>query len=119
MNLVPCALAGDAADLGAGARLPLPADLAARAGQRSAATFGVRPENLGLAPTAADALPLNAEVLLREPLGAETLVTFRVGQVELVARCPADFAPAPGTPQVLHVRPQHLHLFDSASGVAI
>ena len=119
MNLVPCTLTGGAAVLGDGVGLPLPFALAARAASRSGATFGVRPENLALSPTAADAIGLNAEVRLREPLGAETLVTVGVGTCELVARCPADFALPPGSRLTLHLRPQHLHLFDSTTGVAI
>ena len=79
----------------------------------------MRPENLLLAAPSADAVALDAEVLLREPLGAETLVTFRVGAVELVARCPADFVRAPGTRLPLHLRPAHMHLFDAATGVAL
>jgi ABC-type sugar transport system ATPase subunit len=62
---------------------------------------------------------LPAQVALLEPLGAETLVTFQVGQAELVARCPASFQDAPGTPRLLHVHPQALHLFDTASGQAL
>ena len=118
MNLAPCTLAGGCASLG-GLRVPLPAALAARAGQRGKATLGVRPENLRLAPTGSDDITLAAEVALLEPLGAETLVTFKLGAADMVARCPASFRAAPGTPQALHVAPAHLHLFDADHGTAL
>ena len=117
MNLVDCELADGAADLG-GVRLPLPPGLAARAAGRSPLKFGVRPENLRLASAAGD-IAVPAEVSLLEPLGAETLVTLKIGRVEMVARCPASFRDPPGTAVALHVNPSHLHLFDAASGAAL
>ena len=60
-----------------------------------------------------------ARVVISEPLGAETLVTFQVGQAELVARCPASFKAAPGTAQTLYMNPAAMHLFDRASGQAL
>ena len=117
MNLVDCTVTDGAADLG-GVRVPLPADLAARAAGRSPLKFGVRPENLRLASAAGD-IAVPAEVSLLEPLGAETLVTMKLGGTEMVARCPASFRPPPGTTVTLHVNPMHLHLFDAASGAAL
>jgi multiple sugar transport system ATP-binding protein len=118
MNLVPCTLAEGAADLG-GTRVPLPADLARRAAAVAAHTFGVRPENIRLAPVAADDIALTAEVSLLEPLGAETLVTLKLGQAEMVARCPASFAQRPGSQVPVHLSPAQLHLFDRESGQAL
>jgi multiple sugar transport system ATP-binding protein len=118
MNLAPCTLAGGSADLG-GLRVPLPAALAERAGRRDRATFGVRPENLRLVPGGAGDIVLAADVALLEPLGAETLVTFRLGHAEMVARCPAAFREAPGTRLPLHLAPSDLHLFDTQTGVAL
>jgi multiple sugar transport system ATP-binding protein len=118
MNLVPCTLQAGAADLG-GARVPLPAELARRAGAVATHTFGVRPENIRLAPVAADDIALEAEVSLLEPLGAETLVTLKLGQAEMVARCPASFAHRPGSRVPVHLSPAQLHLFDRESGQAL
>jgi multiple sugar transport system ATP-binding protein len=118
MNLAPCTLAGGVADLG-GLRVPLPAVLADRAGTRDTATFGVRPENLRLAAASVGDIALAAEVALLEPLGAETLVTFKLGGAEMVARCPASFHDAPGAKVLLHVAPAHLHLFDRDTGAAL
>jgi multiple sugar transport system ATP-binding protein len=119
MNLVNARLDGrETLDLG-GARLGLPAALARSAAGVGKLRFGVRPENLTLAPGGADDAALDAEVLLLEPLGAETLVTFTVGGVELVARCPAGFREPPGTRRRLHLAPAHMHLFDAGSGAAL
>jgi multiple sugar transport system ATP-binding protein len=118
MNLADCTLVGDRADLG-GAQIAVPAGLAARARYAATLKFGVRPENIALAPTTNDAQRVPAQVSLLEPLGAETLVTLRIGSAEMVARAPASFRDRPGTALDVYLSPQHLHLFDAASGVAI
>jgi multiple sugar transport system ATP-binding protein len=118
MNLCPCTLVAGHADLG-GLQVPLPAALAARAGTEAALTFGVRPENVRLVPAGAADVTLPAQVVLLEPLGAETLVTFKLGQAELVARCPAAFRDKPGQVVTVHLDPAELHLFDRASGAAL
>ena len=56
---------------------------------------------------------------LLEPLGAETLATLKVGNTEMIARCPASFREPPGTRLSVHVNPRHMRLFDAASGSAI
>jgi multiple sugar transport system ATP-binding protein len=80
----------------------------------------VRPENIGLAASAdGTAQRVPAQVQLLEPLGSETLVTLRIGRTDMIARCPAAFRQPPGTPVDVFVQPQHLHLFDAATGAAI
>jgi multiple sugar transport system ATP-binding protein len=110
MNLVNCSVHDGAADLG-GVRLPLPASLVAQ--------VGVRPENIALAAQSADDVAVPTTVSLLEPLGAETLVTLQVGSAEMVARCPASFRHAPGTPITVHIAPRHMHLFDASSGATL
>ncbi len=117
MNLVPCTLADGGADLG-GIRVPLPRELAARAGA-GGATFGVRPENIRLAREHDADAALAAEVSLLEPLGAETLVTLKTGASELVARMPAQFREPPGSRVTVHVNPAHMHLFNAETGAAV
>ena len=80
--------------------------------------FGIRPENIHLAP-AEDRSALSASVVVAEPLGAETLVTFKVGACEVVARCPANFQERVGTAMPIYFDQQHMHLFDAESGLAI
>jgi multiple sugar transport system ATP-binding protein len=117
MNLVDATLAGDVADLG-GLRLTLPRDLAARA-PAGAVKLGVRPENLRLAPAHDDDVALAGEVSLLEPLGAETLVSLKLGSGEMIARAPASFREPPGTPITVYARASHLHLFDAETGAAV
>jgi multiple sugar transport system ATP-binding protein len=118
MNLVDCTLADGRADVG-GTPIVLPAALAERAANTTRLKFGVRPENLTLAAQSADDIALQAEVSLLEPLGAETLATFKIGSAEMVARCPASFKQAPGTRLPVHLHPSHIRLFDAATGAAI
>ena len=114
MNLVDCTVNTGRADLG-GVQLTLPARLQGRQGN---AKLGIRPENLRLAAAAGDqAVP--ATVSLLEPLGSETLATLQIGKTEMVARLSASFREAPGTPVMLHLATDHLHLFDAASGNAL
>ena len=118
MNLVPCTVQDGRAQLGADAAFEIPPALAGRAQGISKLTFGIRPENISLSPD--DGLvALSAQVVLSEPLGAETLVTFQAGEVELVARCAASFSLKPGTPLTIYLDPARMHLFDASTGVAL
>jgi multiple sugar transport system ATP-binding protein len=119
MNLVPCALLAGAADLG-GVRIDLPQALAQRAVQATGHIFGIRPENVSLSPRATSGeVAVPATVVISEPLGAETLVTFRVGQRELVARCAPHFKAQPGDAQTLYLDSAAMHLFDKETGRAL
>ena len=119
MNLADCTLAAGSADLG-GVQVRLPSELAGRVnGSASALKFGVRPENLRLAPEGPDDIVMPAEVSLLEPLGAETLVTLKIGATEMVARCSAGFRESPGSRLNVHMNPRHVHLFDAGSGAAL
>jgi multiple sugar transport system ATP-binding protein len=115
---VDCTLQDGHISLGEGARFEVPAALAERAQAASRLTFGIRPEDIALAPAGGSA-PVPARVVLSEPLGAETLVTFQVGGCELVARCSASFNLKPTTPVTVHLAQRCMHLFDAASGQAL
>ena len=117
MNLVPCTLANGAADVG-GAQITLPQALLDKAAQVPSLQFGIRPENIALTP-AANSVQVDASVVLTEPLGAETLVTFKVGSCELVARCAASFNEKPGTLLPIYLASAHMHVFDASSGSAL
>ena len=118
MNLAACTLSAGKADLG-GVQLPLPSELAGRGNGAAKLTFGVRPENIRLASAGPDDIVVPAEVSLLEPLGAETLVTFKIGATEMVARCAASFKEKPGARLQVHMSPRDLHLFDTGSGQAL
>lgn len=120
MNLVCCQLKAGGADLGGGALIALPADLHERAAAAHGHVFGIRPENLSLAPHhVRGEVAVQARVVISEPLGAETLVTFQVGNVELIARCAASFRAPAGTFQNLYLDPAAMHLFSQDGGQAI
>jgi multiple sugar transport system ATP-binding protein len=116
MNLVPCCVDAGRVMLG-DAAITLPQALLQRAGLASTHTFGIRPENIGLADNGGVAVA--ASVVITEPLGAETLVTFKVGDAELVARCSASFHQVPGTAMTVYLAPAAMHLFDRESGRAL
>jgi multiple sugar transport system ATP-binding protein len=135
MNLIPATLvppadgAGLAVRFGDGRELPLPAEnrarYAAHAGRR--VIFGLRPENLGLqhggsaAPDggagSAPKLEVTAEVV--ETLGSDTLVFFRLGDTEAVARVPPGHVRGAGEAVTLYPDLARMHLFDPATERAI
>jgi multiple sugar transport system ATP-binding protein len=119
MNLVDCSVSNAVIDRG-GVQLPIPSALVDRATRAKNHVFGIRPENVALHQSeGAEDIAVPAKVVISEPLGAETLVTFAVGKVELVARCPASFRVQPETVQTLYLRPSAMHLFDKNSGQAL
>jgi multiple sugar transport system ATP-binding protein len=124
MNLVPCEVRGESVLLG-DVSFALPKALSDRAAALPAQpetsgqfTFGLRPENIALAASDTT-VAVPAKVVLTEPLGAETLVTFGVGNCELVARCAASFNESPGTAVHVHLSLPHMHLFAPGSGNAV
>ena len=119
MNLGACRLFGEQADLGGGVRLDLPAGLAARGATAESVVMGIRPEDISLARQGDDSLEVTATVSLVEPLGAETLVTLGIGQVEFVARAPAGFREKPGTVMQVHMSRSRIHLFDAKAGAVL
>jgi len=114
MNLMDASVSGGEADLGEGVHVTLPPALVSRDGPWK---LGVRPENLRLAAEPGDVV-VPASVSLLEPLGAETLVSLKLGATEVIARLAANFREPPGTPVSLYLSPAHLHLFDPTSGMA-
>jgi multiple sugar transport system ATP-binding protein len=115
MNLVPCRVAGGEASLGPAA-VKLPAHLAGHSGELM---LGLRPENLTLTRLSEDDQALPASLTLIEPLGAETLITVRIGDAEMMARVSASFRAPAGHVLTVYVNPNQLHLFDRASGHAL
>ncbi|HRD84500.1 MAG TPA: TOBE domain-containing protein, partial [Rubrivivax sp.] len=115
MNLVPCRVDEGYALLGP-LRLALPYALSGYGGER---TLGLRPENLRLSRDDELDLELPATLQLVEPLGAETLITVRLGDAEMIARVAAGFQQAAGSALTLYAHPRHLHLFDRSSGQAL
>ena len=118
MNLAECQLRAGQAELG-DARIALPRTLCERAPAADKLKFGVRPENISLSRHSPEDIEVPAEVALLEPLGSETLVSFKIGSAEMVARCSAAFREPAGKRLPVFIHPSHMHLFDAASGAAI
>jgi sn-glycerol 3-phosphate transport system ATP-binding protein len=115
MSFLPARMGDDAKSvvLASGQRLALHAavDVAAERELK----LGIRPEHLLMdGGTGYD--PLDVQVELVEPLGADTLVHGLVDGVSLTARLPADARVASGDQLRLWVPPERLHLFDAVSG---
>lgn len=108
----------------AGVSLALPdgmAQAAHRAGA-SRVSLGVRPEQVSAVSGlgASEANTVKAEVDLVEHMGAELYVYLRAGRgINLTARLSAERLFEPGNIVDLAFDPRHLHLFDTASGLAI
>jgi sn-glycerol 3-phosphate transport system ATP-binding protein len=82
-----------------------------------AVTVGLRPEHLK--PAADGPLPVTVELL--ERLGADTIVHGRLGGdgIMLTARAAGTIDAPLGAVLRFTVRPEHIHLFDSATGARI
>ena len=111
MNFFPVDLADGAARLSDGTRIPAPRTGAARA------VLGVRPEHL--TPVDGRDGAISTEVALVEPLGSDTLVHFRLGESEYVARVSPDLRPREGQSMHFAVAPAKMHLFDESNGDAL
>jgi multiple sugar transport system ATP-binding protein len=89
--------------------LVVPVELATYEGELQ---LGIRPEHVGLC--AVDKGVGNADVLVVEPLGNETLVHMNAGGQALVARLPGFVDARVGTRVGVKVDRRRLHLFDAA-----
>ena len=75
---------------------------------------GIRAEHFDTAGPAQTRLVVIGDVI--EPLGSDTLVYFRLGSTDMVARVPPTTSAAPGRPLTLHVDVGRIHLFDPETG---
>jgi sn-glycerol 3-phosphate transport system ATP-binding protein len=113
MNLVEGRFAGSGVAIGDCA---LPA-VAPAGAEGKTVTVGLRPEHLEMAGDGP--LPLSVELL--ERLGADTIVHGRLGGdgILLTARAAGTINPRLGEVLRFAARPEHVHLFDSASGARL
>ncbi|UHS58801.1 ABC transporter ATP-binding protein [Agrobacterium vaccinii] len=93
----------------AGATLPLPDSAQSHVGRP--VIFGIRPEHLQLDPAG-----VPAEVLLVEPMGAETQVTMTLGNTQVIGVFRERVALSPGSVITLMPDAAAIHLFDADGG---
>jgi sn-glycerol 3-phosphate transport system ATP-binding protein len=74
--------------------------------------LGIRPEHIEIS----EAGGLAAELVWSDYLGADTIVTARLGSQSLMVRVPGRFGAARGTRANLVWAPGNVHVFDAASG---
>ena len=99
--------------------LAIPPERLAAADTRNLLTIGLRPENCRIHRHSQEDQQLQAQLVLLEPLGAETLATFSVQGQEITARLAADFRLPLGSQCPLYFDPVQLHMFDPDSGLAL
>ena len=92
-----------------GARWPAP-----RAGAGQKVKYGIRPEHLDLASSG-----IGAEVVVVEPMGAETELVVKVGDATLNVMSRGRSNAGPGERIFLAPKTEHAHLFDATSGLRI
>jgi multiple sugar transport system ATP-binding protein len=107
-------------DLG-GDRVALPAAWQAFAAPLAGrdVEFGIRPEDVGVAPRNRECAAIAAKVVVTEPLGAENLVTMQAAGGALTGRFAASIAPQPDAALTLHFDLSRMHLFDRDTGEAL
>ena len=125
MNFMPARLSSEGGQLAlhitGGPSLMVPSEAAARwrAHVGEEVELGIRPENLALAASRPDWPAVDCEVELVEPLGAENLLTLRLGAQEVKARVAPDVRPAIGEHIHFALDPARLHLFDVKTGAVL
>ena len=81
--------------------------------------FGIRPEDVSAAAQGDASHALQAKVVVVEPLGAETLVTFATEGGDLVARLSPEVKFAPGDVAGIHIDLSKCHVFGADDGIAL
>jgi ABC-type sugar transport system ATPase subunit len=119
MNFAPCTVGagGKSITIDGGVVLPVPGAIAPMIARVSGhqATFGIRPEHLSIGGDTA----VKSQVVLTEPLGAETLALLRIGKVEITGRFPPDAGLKAGSEVPVGLAMGKMHLFDADTGAAI
>jgi sn-glycerol 3-phosphate transport system ATP-binding protein len=112
MNFLPGRRVGDEVEVGEGVRVPLPAELRAKAGE--GVTVGVRPEHLITTGGAGPVLDLKVDTV--EALGADSLLHCALGGAAIVVRVDGHDTPEAGATLAVQAMPGKTYFFDTASG---
>lgn len=74
--------------------------------------FGIRAEDIRILQDDETDADLRGEILLREPLGDETIYLVAVGQTQLSVKAPPKLVLEPNESVSLKINPNRIHLFD-------
>ena len=127
MNMLPCQVVDEEGAvsliLANGARLPAPVGKSDRyrphAGREMIA--GIRPEHITEVRSDAGAglARIEAAIDVTEPMGVETMVFFRIGDVMVCARVAPERAGRAGEAMTLQANLNHLHLIDPQTELVV
>ena len=122
MNLIEMTVesqGGRAVLKGAEITIPAPSGAAGKIKVGQRVTVGIRPSDLHIAKPADSGPVYDATVDVSEFLGTEVLLDLRVGGAEMTAQIPAQEKPAEDQAIRIAFDLNAVHLFDTASGVAV
>jgi multiple sugar transport system ATP-binding protein len=127
MNLIPCRLEQNGADLRVRISdtiaLPVPAEKAARYRKAAAKDLllGLRPEHITEPRPNGHAEPRTFSTTLDvvEPMGMETMVYFTVSGTGMCGRVEPKSAVEAGTEMTLQANVDHMHVIDAATGLVL
>lgn len=126
MNFINVTLSGDRLTDGKGFDIAIPAGyrkiLDEQNYQGKQLTFGIRPEDISANPLSHDAYPdaiVEAEVVISELLGSDSVLYCKTGQQEFSARVTANHYLAPGQRLHLAFNVSKGHFFDNETGQRI
>ncbi|MDU8946222.1 ABC transporter ATP-binding protein [Ovoidimarina sediminis] len=112
MNMIPGRAADGGIDLSTGGRIAIGRALSPGA----EVTLGIRPEDLTLdAPQSV----IEGKVIVREPLGHETLIYVGTPAGEIIAKADGRTPPEVGSTVRLGSASENIHVFDAGTGEAI
>ena len=113
MNMIPGVVGADnVIEIHSGRKISVGRDLP----EGRSVTLGVRPEDLH--PDGENGA-LEGKVLVREPLGHETLIYVGTPSGEIIAKADGRTPPDVGATVKLSALPENLHVFDAGSGEAL
>ena len=99
--------------------IPVPDRAARKLAVGQQVTLGIRPSDLRVAKPGEPGPSYDASVEVAEYLGTQVLLDMRLGGFEVTAEVPAQDRPADNCPLRIAFEPGAVHLFDTASGMAI
>jgi multiple sugar transport system ATP-binding protein len=124
MNMVDCAIKSYADQFEAvapGLRLTLPPKWRHQLQQATTTKWvlGFRPQHVQITSQQHDSAIPNANLEVREPLGAETFLYLRNGEQMIIVRDESGKSYALGQNYALGIDPKQIHLFDKETGLSI